>query len=220
MKDADGGNTTPANNILPPPHPPDSGGGGGDGGGTVDPCVPLFTDAEGDDAFVLDPAGGGSNPQLDLVAGDIKVSADGTTLDTTLTVKNLTTDMATAGGAANEYYLLWNFTPAGGTATTYFSNVEVDPILGVTYSDGTVGGPTGSTYQTANTDTGEIHPGANGTLVVHVPLANIGAPVAGDLFIGPTGQSKVLVGSSVTGGSIQPVDDAGPDHNFQLGVAC
>lgn len=198
------GTTTPANNILPTYPPPAP---------NINPCSPtLFTDAAGDDAFIGDPNGSGSNPQLDILSGAMAVNNGN--LVTTLTINDLSKNTANAGGAANEYYFLWSY-----KGTQYFSNAEVDTTTGaVTYGDGTV---SGTTFTTANSnDTGQFNTGKNGTVVVDVPLANIGGPASGDLLQSPAGQTRVLVGTSVTGGFIEQADTGGPQYDFQLGAVC
>lgn len=197
------GHTAPTNPILPtyPTASP-----------TTNPCSPtLFTDVAGDDAYIGDPAGSGSNPQLDLLSGAMTVV--GSNLVTTLTIKSLTKAPATAAGAANDYYMLWTY-----NGTQYFSTAEVDTTTGdVTYGDGTV---SGTTFTNANTDTGAFNMGNNGTVVVTVPLANIGSPASGALLQAPAGQTRVLVGTTATGGFIEQADSGGPQYDFQIGAAC
>jgi hypothetical protein len=197
------GTTAAANPVLPT-YPPDT--------PTTDACAAnLFTDAVGDDAYVGDPSGGGSNPQLDIVAGNI--TDNGTVLHTVLTIANLSTTAADAAGAANDYYLLWTY-----NGTQYFSSVEVDTTTGaITYGDGTV---SGTQFTTANTDTGSFNPGADGTVTVDVPLANVGSPANGDVLLAPAGQTRVLVGTSETGGLIEQADVGGPQYDYQLGAVC
>src|SRR5581483_9042403 len=115
--------TNPKLPIYPPPT------------ASFNPCAAhLFTDAKGDDAYIADPNTSGSNPQLDIVAGNI--TASNNVLHTSLTIANLTKNGAQAAGAANLYYMLWTF-----KGTQYFSEVQVDPTTGdVSYDDGTVSG--------------------------------------------------------------------------------
>jgi pseudomonalisin len=181
-------------------------------GPSIDPCAAnLFTDGTGDDAYVGDPNGSGSNPQLDIVAGNI--TDNGTTLHTVLTIANLSTTAATAAGAANDYYVLWTY-----NGTQYFSSVEVDTTTdAITYGDGTV---SGTDFTTANTDTGSFNPGTDGTVTVDVPLANVGSPATGDVLLAPAGQTRVLVGTTETGGLIEPTDVGGPQYDYQIGAVC
>jgi hypothetical protein len=205
------GSTTPARPVLPTQPPASSTKRSG-------PCVSLFTDAAGDDAYLAGSNTGG-NPQLDISAGNISLSKDGTTLRTFLSINNLSTTAASAAGgaptgAANEYYFLWSY-----NGTTYFANAEVDSVTGtVTYGDGTVAG---SQYTTAHSDdTGTLHTGAAGWVEIDVPLANVGAPPTGASLTGPGGQTKVLEGTSQTGGLIEEADSGGPQYDYVVGQRC
>jgi subtilase family serine protease len=197
------GKTAATNPKLPNYPPPTS---------SINPCAAqLFTDGTGDDAFIGDPNGSGSNPQLDIVSGNVTVSNN--VLHTSMKIANLTTDTAQAAGAANLYYMLWTF-----KGTQYFSEVQVDTTTGdITYGDGTVDG---TTFTSANTDTGTFNPGANGTVTVDVPLANVGSPANGDTLVAPAAQTRVLVGTAATGGFIEQADVAGPKYDYQLGAVC
>lgn len=212
--DIDGG-TAPANDLAPPcPYGTTTcaGSGGGTGGNTggIKPCdAPLFTDASGDDAYVGDPNGSGSNPQLDIISGNM--SDDGTNLVATIQLADLSTNPAQAGGAANEYYLVWTF-----NNTQYFANAEVDTTTGaVTYGDGTI---SGNQFTTNNTDTGTFNTGKGGTVTVTVPLKNVGSPTSGDVLPAPAAQTRVLLGSTVTGGLIEQADVGGPGYDYQVGA--
>ncbi len=180
-------------------------------------CTPLFTDASGDDAFLLGSNTGG-NPQLDILSANLSASGNRHTLQAFLTVADLTTDAARAApgvpsGAANEYYVLWTY-----NSTTYFANAEVDTTTGtVTYSDGTV---SGSQFTTAHTDTGRLTPGAQGTVEIDVPIANVGSPPLQTRLVGPGAQTKVLVGTPSTGGSLQAADSAGPQYDYTWAARC
>src|SRR5581483_2020069 len=180
--------TNPKLPIYPPPT------------ASFNPCAAhLFTDAKGDDAYIADPNTSGSNPQLDIVAGNI--TASNNVLHTSLTIANLTKNGAQAAGAANLYYMLWTF-----KGTQYFSEVQVDTTTGdVSYDDGTV---SGNQFTTNNTDTGTFNPGVNGTVTVDVPVANVGSPANGDVLVAPAGQTRVLAGTTVTGGFIEQGDVA------------
>lgn len=189
--------------------------------GALNPCLPLLTDSRADDAYIGDPSGSGGNPQLDIVQGDMRTVTQGGVrkLETVLKIADLSTSPAAAGGAANEYYVLWTHTPAGGKPTTYFSNVEVDSVTGaISYADGTVGG---TQYTTVHSnDTGSFNPGKGGTVVVDVPLTNVGSLNPGDQLTGTGAQTKVLVGSGATGGLIEAADSAGPGQSYVLGQFC
>jgi subtilase family serine protease len=209
------GTTTPTNPKLPK-QPPSSGSGSTT---RASACDPLFTDPSGDDAYLAGSNTGG-NPQLDILSGNMEVSADGSTLRTFTTIDNLTKDPAAAtpgvptGGTANEYYFLWSY-----AGTTYFTNAEVDTTTGtVSYSDGTV---SGSQYSTVHSgDTGSFTTGPNGVVEVDVPLANVGSPPTGASLTGPGAQTKVLEGTTATGGLIEAADSAGPHYDYTVGETC
>lgn len=235
MKDIDG-TTTPTNDVAPPntggytavdpsgtvldssSGTTSTGGTGGTGGTTgasAPACVALFTgkpDAAGYPAQLPQ-----SYPQLDILQGDMHVSADGKNLETILTIQNMSegaTAVAQPGGA-NEYYMVWNY-----KGTPYFTNAEVS-ALGDSFNYGTVT-KVGTTNQYSNsgTATGRIVDGANGTVEVDVPLAAIGGPATGDTLSGPTGSTYVEVGAPQVGGSLQPVETVGPGNDYQLGEIC
>ena len=205
------GRVTPTNPVLPHQVPAVS---------TRRPssCTPLFTDGAGDDSFLIGSNSGG-NPQLDVLSGNLSLTRNGRTLQAFLTVADLSTAPAEVlpgvpGGAANEYYVLWTY-----DGTTYFANAEVDTVTGaVTYADGTVDG---TSYSTAHSDdTGALTPGPNGTIRIDVPVANIGSPAAKARFTGPGAQTKVLEGTTATGGLIESVDSGGPQYDYVFGQRC
>lgn len=205
------GSATPKNPVLPKQAPIGSTTRSG-------PCVPLFTDPSGDDSYLAGSNPGG-NPQLDVLSGNISLSSDGKTLRTLMTVQNLSTTGASAvpggppTGGANEYYFLWSY-----NGTTYFANAEVDTASGaVTYNDGTV---SGNQYSNKHTDTGKLTRGANGVVEVDVPVANVGAPPVGASLTGPGAQTKVLEGSTKSGGLIEVADSGGPKYDYTMGEHC
>jgi pseudomonalisin len=203
------GTTTPTHAVLPKQAPATA--------QRPTTCTPLFTDAAGDDAYLLGSNTGG-NPQLDLLSGNLSAGADRSTVKAFLTIADLSTNPAeaapgVAGGTANEYYLLWTY-----NSTTYFANAEVDTTTGtVSYSDGTV---VGSQYTTAHTDTGHFTPGPNGVIEIDVPIANVGSPPLHSRFVGPGAQTKLLEGTPATGGSIQSADSAGPQYDYNWAGRC
>jgi hypothetical protein len=178
------------------------------------PCQPLFTDPAGDDDFTQSGAFKGQNAQMDIVKGDIKLAANGRSITTTLTIKNLTKDPASPGATENEYYLLWRYKD-----TTYFSHVEVDATGSVTYLDGTVDGNLYNDRFDGPADTGSFRAGPNGTVVVNVPLDRVGKPPLGAILEKPFGETRALIGAAGTG-SLQPVDTAGPRYDYKIGQRC
>jgi pseudomonalisin len=224
------GKTAPSNDVLPA-YPSSGGSGGATVPADVAACYPLFTAPPGGDSY---QGNSGGNPQLDVIQGDMHVSANGQDLQAILTMSNMSTAMASPGGGApgataNEYYMKWSYTPpatAGGSTpatTSYFANAEVAATGSVTYSDGTV---SGSQFTTVHSnDTGSIVDGKDGTVEIDVPLANIGSPTTGGVLVAPAAATYALVGAptnptGVSGGSLQPVDSAGPQYNFVLGEHC
>ncbi|HXA27631.1 MAG TPA: hypothetical protein VN193_02695 [Candidatus Angelobacter sp.] len=184
---------------------------------TTNPCGPLFTSPAGSDDYLGVATGHafkGQNPQLDLLSGTLGLTSDGTQLVATLVLNNLTTALP-PGGQANEYYLLWTF-----NNTQWFANAQVDTAGTVTYSDGQVNGTQFVTRTTGPTDTGAFNSGSNGSVVMHVPRDQVGDPGLGIQLTSPKGSTKELVGVAGVGGSLQPVDDAGPDFQYTVGQTC
>jgi pseudomonalisin len=213
--------TTPTNNVVPPEAPVAAGGVTS----LIQPCKPLFADGSGDDQFGLDLVGTskGQNPQLDIIQGDMhtKVINGVPNLETVMTLRDLSTNMAFPAGVANEYYFLWTYKPAKGTSTQYFTNAEVGTPSGtVTYSVGSVQGNLYQKDSSATGVTGSLHMGKNGTVVVDTPLKNVGSVAPGSVLTAPAAQTKVLVGSPTGTGSLQAVDDGGPDFNYALNEVC
>lgn len=187
-------------------------------------CVPLFV-GDASSNYALDLTGSGE-PQMAIVKGDMTNTA--TTLTTTLTVSNLTPSTLTLG-TADEYYVYWTY-----NHVQYFTNVEIsraasdaNAALGtavlpaISYNYGTVA-MVGSSrqYQNVGTVTGSVTYGTDGTLSVTVPLADIGSPPAGATLTGTGGETDELIGVPGVGGSLQPVDAAGPGNNYTLGETC
>jgi hypothetical protein len=183
----------------------------------INPCGPLFTNPSGSDdlggSLGLDPAGvfKGQNPQLNIVAGSMKLSADAKSLAVTLTLNNLSKQLP-PGGQANEYYMYWSF-----GNTKYFTNVEVDATGNVTYSDGT-NGTAGRSYR-SSADTGSFVPGPRGTVTVNAPILFIGKPKAGEVLSSPNAETRELEGAAAQG-IVLPVDTAAAQYDYQMGQVC
>src|SRR5207248_10306334 len=86
------GRQTPVRNVAPPvpaaPAPQVS-------------CGSLFTDAAGDDSYVVEGqtlGAKGADPQLDIVGAQLALSPDGQTLRTIVTLNNLSTAITSGGG--------------------------------------------------------------------------------------------------------------------------
>jgi pseudomonalisin len=197
------GRTKPVKNVAPAPAAPTS----------TTTCGSLFTDASGDDSFVVEGqvlAAPGTSPQLDMLSGQLLLSPDGKTLRSIITVRNLST-VVPAGGVENDYNLVWSF---GGTQ--YFTQLAVEP-------DGTVSAYDGqllkvsleNRYQQLHVDTGTITLGPNGTVEVDVPLANLPGTVSGSQLQRPSAASYVREG--VLAGPLEPIDSAGPTNDYVVG---
>jgi pseudomonalisin len=181
----------------------------------LNPCAPLWTGPDGADNFLGQQ---GQNPQMDLEQGTIALSADGTAVITTLQLQDLSKTIPTGGGG-NTYYMVWSY-----KGTSYFSSVSVDNTGAVAYGDGTLSGSqyTNRSDSTgvAASDQGTFNPGKHGTVTVTVPLQFVGNAKAGDILGSPTGQTFELVGTPQTGGLLEPVNQGGPQYDYQVGQVC
>jgi hypothetical protein len=165
-------------------------------------CGPLWSDPSSDASVT----GVDQQDQLDVVSGGI--ADNGSTLTTTLTLKNLTTAVA-PGGTANDYYFVF---PANGGQ--YFTNVEVS-ALGVTYSYGTFDSTTG--YSGVGSAAGTFNPGPNGTVTVTVPLSAVGGPSGTLSASGIYGEADELVGAPGAGGLLDTVDNDPATYDYAMG---
>jgi pseudomonalisin len=196
------GRLTPVHNVAPPVP------------ATVAPQVTsggtLFTDPAGDDVYTVEGqtlAAQGASPQLDILSGAMALTPDGQTLRTILTLRNLSTSIPT-GGVENDYNVVWTF-----NGVQYFTQLAVEPGGVVQAYDGQILHASLETrYQQLHVDQGSITPGANGTVEVDVPLANVGGPVAGQLLLRPSAQAYVREG--LLAGPLEPIDSAGPSADF------
>jgi hypothetical protein len=177
---------------------------------TTNPCGPAFTDPAHDDVAASDiapvPGTSDQNGQLDILEGRIAVSADRTTITTTLKVRNLSTTTFATGSSANEYYVYWAF---GGK--TYYTNVEVDRLVGNSGNYGTVdaSGRTPSGTATPSLDT------KSGTVTLTVPASAASSPGSGAVLTAIKGETRALTGVLV----IQ-YDHAGPMWEYKVGEVC
>jgi pseudomonalisin len=176
-------------------------------------CGSLFTDPAGDDSYAVEGqtlAAQGASPQLDILDAKLLLSADGTTLRSIVSVKNLTTDIPT-GGVENVYNVLWDF-----NGTSYFTQLAVEPGGSVQAYDGQlVKVSLESRYQQLHVDTGTLVPGPNGTVEVDVPLANLPGVAVGSLLQTPSAASYVREGA--VAGPLEPVDSGGPVNDYLVG---
>ncbi len=195
------GRLTPTNNVPPPvaasPVPQVSSG-------------TLFSDPSVDDQYTVQGqtlGAQGTDPQLDILSGAMALTPDGKTLRTIITVRNLTTTIPT-GGVENDYNFVWTF-----NGVQYFTQLAIEPGGLVQAYDGQVLHVSLETrYQQLHVDTASIVLGANGTIEVDVPLANVASPAAGQLLQRPSAQSYVREGALA--GPLEPVDSDSPYADF------
>ncbi len=165
---------------------------------------------------------GNSDPQLSLLQGSMHLAASGTSVVIDLKVTNLS-DTVPTGASGEDWYMTWT---SGGT--TYFAQAQLGATPGATptFSDGTVV-LTGSEheYQAANTDTGAFTSGADGTVEIDVPLANVGGPAPGSVLAQPAGSTFTEEGvspnsSGQSPAALETVDSGGPTNSYTLGSTC
>jgi pseudomonalisin len=163
---------------------------------------------------------GNSDPQLSLLQGSMHVT--GANLAVDLKVTNLSETVPT-GATGEDWYM--TLTDGG---TTYFAQAQLGATPGATptFSDGTVV-LTGSEheYEAANTDTGTFTPGADGTIEIDAPLANIGNPAKASVLAQPAGSTYTEEGvppnpSGQSPASLQAVDSGDPTDSYTVGSSC
>jgi subtilase family serine protease len=197
------GRTTPVRTVAPAPIAATA----------TTTCGQLFGDASGDDVYAVEGqtlAAQGTSPQLDILGAQLLLSADGQTLRSIITVRNLSTTVPT-GGVENDYNLVWSF-----NGTQFFTQLAVGPGGIVNGYDGQlVKVSLENRYQQLHVDTATITPGPNGTVEVDVPLANLPGTVVGSQLQRPTAASYVREG--VLAGTLEPIDAAGPSNDYLVG---
>src|SRR5207245_619745 len=161
------------------------------------------------------PAGMGQNmDNLDIE--NVSFASTTNTIEVTLTIKNLqvppTVDNPNYTSALWTVY--WQFgTNAPGGPTWWFAQADTTPPATGFVSDGTFNAGT-DTYSGGHTITGSFNPGPNGTIVIHVPRANVGNPadmaVLTNTFADTAG--AFLVAS--TGLRFIARGDRAPDSNY------
>ena len=186
-------NTTPAPVVTPP----------------STTCGSLFTDAAGDDAYLL--GNPGDNPQLDILSGRAFLSADGQTLKTIISVNNLSAAIP-VGGGENDYQMVFTF---GGSQ--YFTQLAVEQTGTVLAWDGElVRVSLESKYLQEHAVTGTITPGPNGTAEVDAPISDFPGLAAGAALLRPSAATYVREG--VNQGPLEPADSGGPTYDDVLGA--
>jgi hypothetical protein len=183
----------------------------------VNVCGPAFTDPAGDEdelGGTADPVTSpGQTPQLDILAGDVRVSSDRKTVTTTLTLKDLST-AAPAGGQGNDYFVSWYF-----DGVTYRTHAFVDAVTGaLTVEDSA----NGTTRTAGPADTGSLVTGPNGKVIVNVPASAVGNPQVGDQLLGPSAETREAEGQ--VNGVVSTLDflydSAGPKYDVLVGARC
>ncbi len=176
-------------------------------------CGTLFTDPTGDESFSVQGqvlAAQGTIPQSDIVSAKLLLSADGQTLRSIITVRNMSTTIPT-GGVENDYQLVWSY---GGTQ--YFTQLGVEPGGVINAYDGELLRLSlENRYQQLHVDTGSITAGPNGTAEVDVPLANLPGVLSGAQLLRPSAATYIREG--IAAGSLEPVDAAGPTNDYVVG---
>ena len=175
MLDADG-KTAPTHLTTPNPAPPQPTFPGTNGGTT---CPgPQVVDPVGDAGNNV-PGGDGKNvDSLDVVNASF-ASPNATTLQVTLAVHNLSAPPPPANFASGIWAVYWTY-----NGTEYFAKAESTgsgPAATWAFTDGIY---SGNRFTSAKTITGTANPGlysggTAGTLVMNVPLADVGNPPAG-----------------------------------------
>ncbi|MHB8512005.1 MAG: hypothetical protein ACYDCC_07455 [Actinomycetota bacterium] len=175
-------------------------------------CEPLFVGTTGSDNFAGTGEFKGQNPQMNILRGSMRVSRDGKTLTTTLTINDLSKTIASPGGGlGNVYYMNWSF-----NGVSYYTKAEVNSAGAVTYTDGT---STNGDRTTGPADTGSFNLGKNGTVIVNVPLDQVGSPARGNTLSAPEGETRG--DETVMGTGLAPLyDAAGPMNNYVIGQTC
>ncbi|HEV7679644.1 MAG TPA: S53 family peptidase [Candidatus Dormibacteraeota bacterium] len=162
----------------------------------VNPAEPSGPDPAPIDPTLSGPAcatfvntpGKANSANLDIIEGDLSLSADRTALRVSLTLSDMNESFP-AGMNDLTYNVFWNPVPQNDTdKTTNYTSTQAEIKLNpggaptVIYSDGTmnVDKVQGTTnYTAAHTVTGAIVDGSRGRVEVDVPLTNIGAPAVG-----------------------------------------
>jgi hypothetical protein len=175
MLDADG-KTAPTHVTTPNPAPPQPTFPGTHGGTCPGPQV---VDPAGD-ALNYFPGGDGTNmANLDILNASF-ASPNATTLRVTLAVNNLSAPPPPINFASAYWTVYWSY-----NGTVYFAQAQsagAGPAGVWTFSDGTYSAGQFNTVNSNVTGTatpGVYEGGSAGTLVMNVPLADVGNPAAG-----------------------------------------
>jgi hypothetical protein len=153
-------------------------------------CNPahLFVDDSPDATSPFSPSTsnptiGSQEDQLDTTQADFAVS--GGSLQITLTIKNLNKN-TTLPTNDNDYQVYWTERSANGAPVGYGADVQVDSLGNVTASDGTMdmsaGAPFYSPVNTLPASDVQFGSGPGGTIVIDVPLSDVGNPQPGSVL--------------------------------------
>jgi subtilase family serine protease len=216
MLDADG-KTAPTHVTTPNPAPPQPTFPGTNGGTT---CPgPQVVDPVGDAGNNV-PGGDGKNvDSLDVVNASF-ASPNATTLKVTLAVHNLAAPPPPANFPSGIWAVYWTY-----NGTEYFAKAESEgtgSAAAWNFSDGTHT----TNFNVVNTITGTANPGpysaggSSGTLVMNVPLVDVGNPPAGASLTNTFADTHA---SLIAVYWTAPVD-RGPNRGFgapwTVGLAC
>ncbi|HZQ29099.1 MAG TPA: protease pro-enzyme activation domain-containing protein [Acidimicrobiales bacterium] len=207
MFDIDG-TTTPRRMTHPNPPPTTGGGGGPVVTGTTCPG-PQMIDKVGD-APNNYPGGDGSNmDNLDIVNASFS-SPDAATLRVTMTLKDLEPPPPPVNAASALWAVTWTYNGTQYTATATVNGAGPAAVWG--YDDGTKAVKGTSTL------------GPNGTIVMEVPLADVGNPPAGASIVQPFADSRgsfTLLGSGLRyTAAADRAPDGGVGAPWVIGKTC
>ncbi|TMC47893.1 MAG: hypothetical protein E6J14_14235 [Chloroflexi bacterium] len=210
MRDVDG-RIAPTHPTTPNPVPPPPSSGGTNGGTT---CPgPQVVDPVGD-APNNYPGGDGSNiDNLDIVNARF-ASPDAKTLRVTLAIKDLSAPPPPANFVSAYWTVYWTF-----NGTEYFAQATSNgagPGAIWFFSDGTF---SGGTFNSTNAINGSVNPGAYtggqaGTLVMDVPLADVGNPGASATLTGTFADTHGSFTVAGGGLSYTAAADRGPNLGY------
>ena len=221
MLDVDG-KTAPAHLTTPnpvPPPPVDT----GNNGGTTCPG-PQIVDPAGD-APNSYPGGDGSNlDNLDILNARF-ASPNATTLQVTLAIKNLEAPPPPANVVSAYWSVYWTYNNVEYYAQATSNGSGAAAVW--TFSDGTFSGGKFNPVNTAITGTanpGAYGGGTAGTLVIEVPLADVGNPPTGASLMGTLADTHGSLTVGGTGLYYTAAADRAPNQGhgapWTLGIVC
>ena len=203
------GKTAPTRLTTPNPPP------------TITPAIsgttcpgPQMVDAI-DDAPNDYPAGDGSNmDNLDFVNASFS-SPNASTLRLTMTIKNLSAPPPPVNLGGALWAVFWNY-----NGTTYYARAQSTGALGAgafSYDDGTYT----SNFNPVNQSiTGTATTGPDGTLVIDVPLADVGNPPAGASLTLPFAESHGSFQAVYYTAAADRAPDLGFGASWTVGATC